>query len=100
MDWFFNQYVYGMGETQYTFHAALDYTADGKTHFKAELTRAGVPDSWKDAIPLYAHIGDKTVKMGNITATHANETVETAIQGKIDRISIDDCEEILGDVKQ
>jgi hypothetical protein len=100
MDWFFNQYVYGMGEPQYTFHSTLDYTADGKTHLKAELTRTGVPESWKDAIPLYAHVGDKTIKMGNITATHATETIETTVQGKIDRISINDYEEILGDVKQ
>jgi hypothetical protein len=100
MDWFFNQYVYGIGEPQYNFHAALDYTADGKTHFKAELTRTGVPDTWKDSIPLYAHLGDKTVKMGNILATHATETVDTTIPGKIDRISINDYEEILGDVKQ
>jgi hypothetical protein len=100
MDWFFNQYVYGMGEAQYNFHAALDYTADGKTHFKAELTRTGVPDTWKDVIPLYAHIGDKTVKMGNLTATHPTETAEATIPGKIDRITINDQEEILGDVKQ
>jgi hypothetical protein len=100
MDWFFNQYVYGMGVPQYTFHSAVDYTADGKTHFKAELTRTGVPESWKEAIPLYAHIGDKTVKMGNITVTHAKETVETTIQGKIDRITINDYEDLLADVKQ
>jgi hypothetical protein len=100
MDWFFNQYVYGMGEPQYTFHSALDYTADGKTHFKAELTRTGVPESWKDSIPLYAHIGDKTIKMGNILATHPTETLDTTVAGKIDRISINDYEEILGDVKQ
>ena len=100
MDWFFNEYVYGMGEAQYNFHAALDYTADGKTHFKAELTRTGVPDTWKDVIPLYAHIGDKTVKMGNLTATHPTETAEATIPGKIDRITINDQEEILGDVKQ
>jgi len=100
MDWFFNQYVYGMGEPQYTFHSALDYTADGKTHFKGELTRAGVPDTWKDSIPVYAHVGDKTIKMGNLKSTHPTEMLETTIQGKIDRISINDYEEILGDVKQ
>jgi hypothetical protein len=100
MDWFFNQYVYGMGEPQYNFHSTLEYTPDGKTHFKVELTRTGVPETWKDVIPLYAHVGDKTIKMGNVTATHASETVDTTIQGKIDRISINDYEEILGEVKQ
>ena len=100
MDWFFDQYVYGMAEPQYTFRAALDYTADGKTHFKAELTRTGVPETWKDVVPLYAHMGDKTVKMGNIRATHATETVEANIAGKIDRITINDYEDLLADVKQ
>jgi Peptidase family M1 domain len=100
MDWFFNQYVYGMGEPQYTFHATAEATADGKTHIKGEITRAGVPDTWKDAIPLYAHIGDKTVKMGLISATRASEPFDFAIPGKIDRVSINDYEDLLAEVKQ
>jgi aminopeptidase N len=100
VDWFFNQYVYGTGAAQYSFHAALDYTADGKTHFKAELTRSGVPDTWKDVVPIYAHMGDKTVKMGNIRVSHPTETVEATIAGKIDRITINDYEDLLADVKQ
>jgi len=100
MDWFFNQYVYGTGEPQYTFHAATEATADGKTHIKGQITRAGVPDNWKDAVPLYAHMGDKTVKMGLISVTHPNEPFDFAIPGKIDRISINDYEDLLADVKQ
>jgi aminopeptidase N len=100
MDWFFNQYVYGTGAAQYSFRGTVDYTADGKTHFKAELTRSGVPDTWMDVVPLYAHIGDKTVKMGNIRASHATESVEATIPGKIDRISINDNEDMLAEVKQ
>jgi hypothetical protein len=100
MDWFFNQYVYGTGAPQYSFRASVDYTADGKSHLKAELTRSGVPDTWMDVVPLYAHIGEKTVKLGNIRASHANETVDATISGKIDRISINDYEDMLADVKQ
>ena len=100
MDWFFNQYVYGMGEPQYTFHSALDYPAEGKTHLKLDLTRSGVPDTWKDAIPIYAHMGDKSMKMGMIVSRNPTETIDTTVQGKIDRITINDFEEILGDVKQ
>ena len=100
MDWFFNEYVYGTSEPQYTFHATAEATADGKTHIKGEITRAGVPDNWKDAIPLYAHIGDRTVKMGLISVTHASEPFDFAIQGKIDRVSINDYEDLLAEVKQ
>jgi len=100
MDWFFNEYVYGTGEAQYTFHAGTEATADGKTHIKGEITRTGVPDSWKDAVPLYAHIGEKTVKMGLISVSHANEPFDFTIPGKIDRVSINDFEDLLADVKQ
>lgn len=100
MDWFFNQYVYGMGEAQYTFHAGAEATADGKTHIKGTITRAGVPDNWKDVVPLYAHMGDKTVKMGTIGVTHASEPIDFLIPGKIDRVSINDYEDLLAEVKQ
>ena len=100
MDWFFNEYVYGMGEPEYHFQATLEPTADGKTHMKAQLTRDGVPSTWKDIVPIYAHMGDKTIKMGNIRSSHPNEEIDTVIPGKIDRVSIDDYEDLLAEVKQ
>lgn len=100
MDWFFNEYVYGTGQPQYNFRAALEYTPDGKTHLKGELTRAGTPDTWKDAVPIYAHMGDRTMKMGILRATHPTETIDAVIAGKIDRVSINDYEDLLADVKQ
>lgn len=100
MDWFFNQYVYGTGEAQYTFHSTTESTADGKTHIKGEISRAGVPDTWKDAVPLYAHIGDKTIKMGLLGVSQANQPFDFSIAGKIDRVSINDFEDLLAEVKQ
>lgn len=100
MDWFFNQYVYGMGEPQYTFHASVQPTPDGKTHITGALTRTGVPDNWKDSIPLYAHVGERTVKMGNLASTHPTENIDATVGGKIDRVTINDYEDLLADVKQ
>jgi hypothetical protein len=100
MDWFFNQYVYGMGMAHYNFHATVEPTADGKTHVKAELTRTGVPDSWKDVVPLYAHAGDKVFRLGSLAVTHATETVDVTVPAKVDRISINDHEDLLADVRQ
>jgi len=100
MDWFFNQYVYGMGEPEYSFHATVEGTADGKSHLKGEITRTGVPESWKDVVPLYAHLGDKTVRLGVLGVTHSHEPIDVVIGGKIDRVSINDYEDLLADVKQ
>jgi aminopeptidase N len=100
MDWFFNQYVYGTGMPHYNFKASLDAAPDGKTHVKGELTRSGVSDNWKDVVPLYAHMGDKTMRLGTISATHATETIDATLPAKIDRLSINDHEDLLADVKQ
>jgi len=78
----------------------MEATADGKTHFKGAITRAGVQDNWKDVVPLYAHMRDKTVKMGTIGVTHASEPFDFTIPGKIDRVSINDYEDLLAEVKQ
>jgi hypothetical protein len=100
MDWFFNQYVYGTGIPHYNFHASLEATADGKTHVKGEITRGGVPDSWKDVVPLYAHQGDKTLRLGTISVTHAIEPLDFVLPIKLDRVSINDHEDLLAEVKQ
>ena len=99
MDWFFNQYVYGTGLPQYSFQVSARATADGKTQLSGQLTRAGVPDTWKDVIPVYGHDGDKTFRLGTIAVTHASEPVNVTIPAKLDRVSINDHEDLLADVR-
>jgi hypothetical protein len=100
MDWFFNQYVYGTGMPQYSLHATTESTADGKTHLKAQVQRTGVPDTWKDSIALYGHVGDKTMRIGVLGVSHPNEPIDAVLPGKFDRVSINDHEDLLADVKQ
>jgi aminopeptidase N len=100
MDWFFNQYVYGTGIPQYTLHTNLTATPDGKTSVSGELLRSGVPDNWKDAIPIYAHMGDKNVRLGTIASTHPREALNFVIPAGVGKLSIDDMEDDLADVKQ
>jgi hypothetical protein len=38
--------------------------------------------------------------MGNIRALHRTETIDTTIAGKIDRVTINDYEDMLAEVKQ
>ncbi|HET8924337.1 MAG TPA: M1 family aminopeptidase [Candidatus Acidoferrum sp.] len=100
MDWFFNQYVYGTGIAQYSFHATLEATPDSKMHLKGALARTGVPDSWKDVVPLYAHVGDKIFRFGTISATHSNEPLDFVLPGKVDRVSINEYDDLLAEIKQ
>jgi hypothetical protein len=100
MDWFFNQYVYGTGIPQYSFHAPLTPTPDGKTSVTGVLIRTGVPEPWKDVVPIYAHTGDKSMRIGTLAVTHATEKFSFVLPGKVDRLSINDNEDLLADVKQ
>lgn len=100
MDWFFNEYVYGTERPRYTFHASVTSTPDGKSSLSGTLQRTGVPGNWKDVVPIYGHIGDKTIRLGTISATHETETLNVVIPQKIDKVSINEYEDLLGDVKQ
>jgi hypothetical protein len=100
MDWFFNQYVYGTGIPRYSLHATVEGTTDGKSHLKGEITRTGVPETWKDAVPLYAHLGDKTMRLGILSVAHSREPIDVIVPARFDRVSINDYEDLLADVKQ
>jgi len=71
-----------------------------KSKITGTLSRSGVPETWKDLFPVYFHAGDKTFRVGMITATHPTETLDFVVPGKFDRISINDNEHLPADVKQ
>ena len=79
---------------------SLNATADGKTSVSGELLRSGVPDNWKDAIPIYALMGDKSVRLGTIAPAHPREPLSFVAPGRVDKLSIDDMEDDLAEVKQ
>lgn len=99
-DWFFNQYVYGVGEPQYSFQASVIAAPDGKSQVKGVITRTRVPDTWKDVVPIYAHIGDKTARLGTLAVTASSFPFDFMVPAKIDRVSINDFEDLLAEVKQ
>ncbi len=45
-------------------------------------------------------MGDKTGRLGTLTATHSSEPLDATVPGKIDRVSINDYGDLLADVKQ
>jgi len=66
----------------------------------ATLERAGVPGNWKDVVPMYVHVGAKVQRLGTIAATHEKETVNFVIPQKIDKLTINEYEDLIADVRQ
>jgi aminopeptidase N len=79
MDWFFNQYVYGMDLPTYHFESQLTKDGDATTvHFK--LTQSGVPASFKMIVPVYLELTDgRTTHLGMLTIV-GDSTYEKTMQ--------------------
>jgi hypothetical protein len=45
-------------------------------------------------------MGDKSVRLGSISATHALETIDVTVPGKVDRLTMNDFDDLLVEIKQ
>lgn len=99
MDWFFNEYVYGTGIATYR----LDYTAQSGANnqwvIAGTVTQTGVPNGWKDLIPVYVHVKGKDIRLGLLRTRGKTTPFKFAMPMKPDKISLNDNSEILAEIK-
>lgn len=100
MDWFFNQYVYGTGIPQYDFHYSATATPEGKFKISGVATRGGVPEKWKDMLPLYLHQGQGVMRVGFVNASGPETPFEFLMPTRPEKLTVNDFEDLLADVKQ
>ncbi len=79
MDWFFNQYVYGIDLPNYHFESEIAQKGDTTSlHFK--LTQSGVGENFKMLVPIYLETADgKLLRLGFATI-HGSKTVDQTVQ--------------------
>jgi Peptidase family M1 domain len=99
MDWFFNEYVYGMDLPHYKFEGDVTPNDRGVSiHFR--LTQSGVPDSFKMIVPLYVEYTDGHInRLGGVHMA-GNMTAEQTVQlpklpGEIKKITINHYYDVL-----
>ncbi len=101
IDWFFDQYVYGTGIAEYNFQYNVEPLPDNKWKVSATLLRSGVPETWKDVIPLYVTTGGRTLRIGWITSRGPKEVIELPpLPFKPDKIMLNANEDMLMEIKQ
>ena len=99
MDWFFNEYVYGIQLPQYHFESQIDANSDTiNLHFK--LTQSGVSDSFEMLVPVYIELADgRVLRLGQIPIAGNNSSEQSVPMAKssvpIKRISIDYMHDVL-----
>ena len=65
MDWFFNEYVYGMAIPSYKFDYTFDKNGEGDIVFGFKVAQSGVTDSFRMLVPIYVEMQDgRTIPLG------------------------------------
>jgi len=64
MDWFFNQWVYGVDIPAYKLSHENSTTPDGKPLLTVHVTQSGVSDQFKMLVPIYVDFGKGWTRLG------------------------------------
>jgi aminopeptidase N len=99
MDWFFNEYVYGTGIAQYNMNYTVQSQPGNKWLLSGTVTQSGVPDGWKDILPLYLHMGGKSGRLGWVEIVGKSTPFKVVLGFKPDKVSLNDNSEILAEIK-
>lgn len=99
MDWFFNEYVYGTGIATYHLDYAVQSAADNRWLVSGTVTQSGVPNGWKDLIPIYVRVQGKAIRLGLLTIRGSTTPFKFAMPMKPDKLSLNDDAEMLAEVK-
>jgi hypothetical protein len=100
LDWFFNQYVYGTGIPHYEFHFDVGNAPDNQFKLTGTLKRTGVPDDWKDLVPIFIQHNGQYIQLGFITADRPEKQFTTMLPFNPGKVQINMNEELLAEVKQ
>ena len=73
MDWFFNQWVYGIEIPSYELNYSLTSVDEGRTRLRGTISQAGVSDGFKMRVPLYVQVQGKLILIGS-SAIYGNES--------------------------
>ncbi|HKW89935.1 MAG TPA: M1 family aminopeptidase [Candidatus Acidoferrales bacterium] len=99
MDWFFIEYVYGTGEAQYHLNYSVQQTPDNKWAVTGTLEQSGVPDGWKDLIPLYVKMNGKSIRLGLVAAMGKTTPLKFTLPVQPEKLSLNDEDEMLVEIK-
>jgi Peptidase family M1 domain len=68
MDWFFDEYVYGMELPTYAMDSSFDKNSDGDVVLTFKVTQSNVSDSFRMLVPMYMELANgNVVSLGRAT---------------------------------
>jgi Peptidase family M1 domain len=79
MDWFFNEYVYGMQLPNYKLDYSFDTGADGDIVFNVKVTQSKVNEDFRMPVPIYFELADGGIFFLGRARLAGNTSVEQKI---------------------
>lgn len=101
MQWFFNQWVYGMTIPTYDFNYTLADTGDGQTELTMTITQSNVGESFRMRLPVYIAFQDEMRYLGTVSAV-GTKPQKTSVKLAIrpERVILDPGQSILAEIRQ
>ena len=62
--------------------------------------QSSVPQGWKDAIPIYVHANNRTLRLGFVNVRDQNTPFDFTLPSQPGQLTINDNEDVLAVVKQ
>jgi hypothetical protein len=79
MDWFFREYVYGTDLPVYHFESQMTAMDNGGVNLHLKLTQSGVPENFRNIVPIYLEMQDgHVVRLGSVRI-NGNSTLENNV---------------------
>ena len=66
LDWFFNEWVYGMQVPKYSFKYDMESEGGDQTKMKVEITQSEVDQNFAMFVPVFADFGKGMVRLGQL----------------------------------
>jgi len=100
MDWFFRQYVYGTGIPHYRLHYEARDNGSGKWLISGSVTQSGVPEGWKDALPLYLQAGGQVARLGFVVVRGKVTPFQVIVPFRPEKVLLNHLEDTLAEIEQ
>lgn len=102
LDWFFRQYVHSTGIPEYTFRytASTDPAEPAKFRISGTIVQNGVPEGWKDILPIYVQGDGRVSLLGWTRATQRVSKLEFVLPFRPEKILLNHYDDVIATVKQ
>ena len=96
MDWFFNEWVYGMQIPRYKFEYQTSPAESGKVKLQMTVTQSEVDDHFAMPVPVFVDFGKGMVRLGQVILVgNMSKNVEVVLPNQPKKVALNAYKDVL-----